>query len=496
MAIQQEDITSGAISATRSSNFAVTQTVTYAQSNLTKSLYAIGTVAGMATSDPIAIKDFGTNSATGWADEQDWTIYNQSFTTSIAVSVVSSDTSSYATVTNASISIGDLVGVYGAGSWSTSGAMSNSRTEPVTVGAQNSALVAGGSNSVTYSNTTELFNGSSWSTSLGVLSSAKYSSIAAGSQNAAMIAGGYTGGATDVTELFNGCVWSTSGVLSISKYIAAGAGSQNAALIAGGRTTAFTNATELFNGSVWSTSGVLSAAKQQLAGAGSQSAALVAGGTSIAVTNATELFNGSSWMTSGVLSIAKYIAAAAGSQNAAFLAGGFTATNYTNATELFNGSSWYASGNLSAAKSELRGAGSQSSGLVAGGRTSAGGILSATELHNQTLFRKIVNSQDLKSASNVGVAFDVSSLTLSVKINGYIDNINVTSSNSSITTAAQWVSKWVTLPRFGPNAASTSSVVVKSVIEPEDFVVGYAISRTQMQVFSGNLFSKDRIGGW
>ena len=320
--LQQSDISSGAISFSRNSNFAVTTTVTYAQSNLTKTAYSLGTVAGMAASDPFALKELGSGN-TNWSDEQDWTAYNQSFTTSIPVVHTTSGTSSYTLSTNASISVGDLVGIYGAGSWS------------------------------------------------------------------------------------------AGALLSISKDYPSGAGSQNATFIAGGRTSS--------------------------------------GPTQ--PTDATELFNGSSWSTSGVLSVAKYAFAAAGSQGAGLIAGGHDGTSRS----------------------------------------------AASELHNQTLYRKIVNYQDLRSACSVGVAFDISSLTLSVKFNGYIDNVNVTSSNISITDTPQWVGKFVTLPRFSPNTATTnnpSSVVVKSTVTSEDLLVGYAVSRTQMQVFTGILFSRDRIGGW
>ena len=500
MKIQQEDITSGAISFSRSSNFAVTTTVTYAQSNLTKSPYSLGTVAGMSESAPISIKDIGSGN-TGWVDEQDWTIYNQSFTTSIPVVHTTSGTSSYTLSTNASISVGDLVGIYGAGSWSIGGVLSIAKDRLAGAGSQNAGLVAGGATSpAIFLNSTELFNGSSWSTS-GALSEAKGQLAGAGSQNAGLVAGGATVNSSSFlssTELFNGSSWSTSGFLSVAKGRLAGAGSQNAGLVAGGTTSAVlrTNATELFNGSSWSASGVLSAAKNSPGAAGSQNAALLAGGDTSNLTNATELFNGSSWSASGVLSAAKDGFAGAGSQNAGLISGGATGT-ITEVTELFNGSSWSTSGALSEAKSLLAGAGSQNSGFVAGG--DYGLYTDVTELHNQTLYRKIVNYQDLRSACNIGVAFDVSSLTLSVKFNGYIDNINVTSSNIAVTTAAQWVSKFVTFPRFSPNTSTTnnpSSVVVKNSIDSEDLVVGFAISRTQMQVFTGNLFARDRIGGW
>ncbi len=283
----------------------------------------------------------------------------------------------------------------------------------------------------------------------------------------------------------------------VTKTQPAGMGSQNAAVLAGGSNFSFT---ELFNGATWTASGNLSSEKQTSAGAGSQNAGLNVGGVTGAGNTIalTELFNGSAWAASGYLLTAKGDVNALGSQTAAMMAGGSTTTAYSRASELFNGSSWCANSPLNAIRGLGQTGGSQSAGFIMGGYNGTS-FLNSTELHNQTLFRKIVNSRDLRCATNVGVAFNVSSLTLSVKINGYIDNINVTSSNANITTELQWVDKWVALPRFAPNAATTNnppSVVVKSVVEPEDFVVGYAISKTQMQVFTGILFAKDRIGGW
>ncbi len=496
--IRQADILSGAVSFTKSSTFAITTTVVYAQSNLTKSAFSIGTVAGMGATDPIAIKEQGDGN-TNWSDEQDWTIYNQSFTTTIPVSNVAGGVAVYTTSTNASISIGDLVGIYGPGTWSLSSGVLNQpyRLYLASAGSQRAALVAGGSTGSGDTSTTELFNGATWVVGSN-LSIAKEGLIGAGSQNAALVAGGITSAITNATELFNGATWSTSGVLSVAKQLAASAGSQNAALVAGGITSAITNATELFNGATWSTSGVLSVAKQQLAGAGSQNAGLVAGGLTSGSTNVTELFNGSAWTIGGILSIAKYASGGIGSQNAAMVVGGVTVGTSTNVTELFNGSSWSASGTLSSPNVSMAATGSQSAGMAAAGFPDSGGG-TVTQLHNQTLFRKIVNSADLKNANSIGVAFDVSSTTLSIKFNGYINNINVSSSNALITTVDQWTNKWVVLPRFAPNASTTnnpSSVVSKTTTDPEDFLVGYAISRTQMQVFSGNLYSLDRINRW
>lgn len=491
--IRQNDIYPGSISFTKSSNFSITNAVATPQSNLTASAYSLGTASGMATTDPLSIKEFGTNTNIDWSDEQDWTVYNQSFTNTIPVVNVSASVSIYTTSTNASISVGDLVGIYGPGSWTISGNTNLARYASGAGGQQASALVTGGTTDGNVTLSTELFNGSSWNNTnpLNIFSQ----STVGGSQIAAYA----TGSATN-TQLFNGTIWSFSGNISDTRVSSASGGSQNAGIIAGGITTAVSSKVELFNGSSWSVASSVNLAKQYPSGSGSVSAMFyAAGATQSNINNNTELFNGSSWAFSGNIVVAKFTTMSAGSSSCGIIADGSTSVGATptNQTEHFNGSNWYSSTLSNGSKRFVTGTGSQNATVLIGGLTA--GATSQTELYNQNIYRKIVNMTDFRSAQNIGIAFDVTSTTLSVKFNGYIDNINVTSSNSAITTVAQWINKFVTLPRFSPNASTTnnpSSIIVKSVMEPEDFLIGWAISRTQMQVFNGNIFNHDRIGGW
>jgi len=509
--IRQADIYPGSISLTKGNNFAITGTVTYAQSNLTKTSYAIGTVGGMASTDPIAIKEWDTtNSPNGWSDEQDWTAYNQSFTTVIPVTTVAGGIASPTTSANASISIGDLVGIYGAGSWSTAGNLNSAKARVLGIGSQSSGLIIDGMNDSGNSiSTTELFNGSIWS--LG--SSTVFTRIwvnGTGSQNSALIAGGSTDNSLEpvtTTEIFNGAAWSNASAnLNTGVYAAGSAGSHNAGLIVGGNTTSGrSKSTELFNSSSWSVSGAMSLERMLLSAFGSQNSAMIASGRTgvdTTVSNLTELFNGSTWSKNGNLITARYGAGSMGSQNAAMIASGSTGSSTAVAfsSELFNGSTWFAGSDITTKRTFVGSAGGPNAGLVAGGCTAAVvPHLTVTELHNQTLYRKITNIENYKMSNNIGIAFDVTSTTLSVKFQGFINNINVTSSNSAITTATQWVDKWLVLPRFYPNASTTnnpSSVLVKASVEADDLLIGRAISRTQIQVFAGNIYSFDRIGRW
>jgi len=491
--IRQADIYPNAISATKASSYAITSSVFTAQGNLTKTAYAIGTVGGMASSDPISIKEYdGFGANFGWADEQDWTVYNQSFTTVIPVTTSGSVVTSL-TIANASISIGDLVGIYGGGAWSLSGSLNTARNQMASAGSQNAALVAGDLSVAT----TELFNGSAWSFS-APLSVAKYYTACGGTQNAAFAAGGTTLSAPlNDTVLFNGSTWRNSGTMNTARLRLAGFGSANAAVAAGGLTTGNSNVTEIFNGALWFTSGALSgAARVDLLGCGTQTAGLVTGGQTTVALNIVELFNGSSWSFAPLLQNPRFNHSCFGTQNAAVVAAG-TSTLALATTEIFNGSAWQAVAVMSQTKSRPGTAGSQNQGLAAGG--SIGGASALTELYNQNIYRKITTMDAYKNAVNVGIAYNVTSLTLSVKFNGYVDGVNVTSSNVVVTTAAQWVDGWVVLPRYSQNASTTnnpSSIIVKPTIEADDLLIARAISRTQMQVFFGNIFGFDRIGRW
>lgn len=311
---------------------------------------------------------------------------------------------------------GDFIGIYGTGTWASSGSLLIAKFGMASGGSQSAAFVAGGSTDGALTNATELFNGSAWYAS-GILAAANAESGGAGSQNAGIVAGGFGTGAVvfNTTQLFDGSTWSTSaGVLSISKYVSVALGTSSATLLTGGFVAAAASNTELFNGSTWSSGSALSIAKYSSAGAGSQNAGMITGGFTSAVTNATELFNGSAWSMSAVISAAKYRAGGAGSQNSALIAGG-TTSGKTNVSELFNGSVWSASGNIATARELASGAGSQKLGMIAGGQTATSS--NGTELHSQSIYRKL-NFSNVASANNIGMAYNasVSSLTASLML--------------------------------------------------------------------------------
>ncbi len=501
--VRNSDILPGAISFTRVGNMVLTTTVVYLQAgNSAVTQYSLGMSTAWAPSDPLQIKESGNASTTGWAEEQDISLYNCAFTTVIpwfdGSSGVVVPTTAATTITT-----GDLIGIYGAGTWSASGSLIVAHNNGASAGSQNSALIVGGGDGAgTTASSTELFNGSTWSTSgdAGVL---RASGAGAGSQNAAVAAAGVVSTPSANTELFNGSIWATSGSLNVARRYVEGAGSQNATVIVSGQNAAGNNisSTELFNGSTWSTSGDSSLSRYYASAIGSQNAGLITGGFQSAPVTKTELFNGSTWSTAGDLLVSRYNSACAGSQNSGLVMGGIRSAASMSSAELFNGSAWYTSGNLIVARYEAAGSGSQNTGLVTAGEDS--GHLVSTELHNQTLYRKLTYN-NFREAKNIGIATDIVGTSLNVKIVGYINNMAVTSGNASITEPAQWATAgsggyYAVLSRFSPNINTTNnptSIIVKASVEADDYLVGQVISQTEMLVFNSNVFAKDNIGNW
>jgi hypothetical protein len=107
-----------------------------------------------------------------------------------------------------------------------------------------------------------------------------------------------------------------------------------------------------------------------------------------------------------------------GSQSAALVAGGFSAIEIST-TELFNGSTWAASTNINTARRLCANAGSQNAGLIAGGPAS-----DTTELHSQTLYRKMYSGH-IPDAKKIGVLLNTNTVLLqgqSITVNFYPAN--------------------------------------------------------------------------
>lgn len=495
MAIQQQDITTGAISMTKVGNFTITTTVLYLQGNVSATAYSIGSSTALSTNAPLQIKESGSDS-NGWAEEQDITLYNVAFTTTIPWLDVSPGVVTPTTGT-ASISNGDLIGIYGSGSWATGPTLNISRGLAPVMGTQVASLLSGNGFDVS-----EFLNGSAWI--LGPLNSGAQKNYFAGTgaQNAALVVGGETaGGQNNQTEVFNGAGWAASSNMIVSRTnLGAGGsfGSIVATVVLGGNNVI--SSSETYNGTAWSAGPSMSLVRQFCLGLGSINAGLVTGGSTAGTgaINVTELFNGTSWVVSGILASGRYAGASMGTQNAGMVNSGVTATLNISSTELFNGSVWSTSAAASTSGSS-GGSGAQEASVIAGGGNLLSAKLTSCQFHNQNLYRKLTYN-NFREAKNIGVATNVGSTTCTIKIYGYVSDVNMTSSNILITTAAQWAAgNYAVLSRYSPNAAGTSSpgsIIIKATLEADDYLVGQIISRTQMIVFNNNIYNIDNIGNW
>ena len=97
-------------------------------------------------------------------------------------------------------------------SWSAGGSLSTARKYLAGCGLQTAGLAFGGE-TTTYSAATEEYNGSSW-TAGGNLSTARYSPSGAGTQTAGLGFGGYTGTNTNATEEYDGSAWTAGGTMA------------------------------------------------------------------------------------------------------------------------------------------------------------------------------------------------------------------------------------------------------------------------------------------
>lgn len=367
----------------------------------------------------------GNGSPVGRADSANpGAIYIDNYTGQLWVALTAGDPATwrpyFQDITNniridADVQDGDLIGIFGRGSWATTGSMSVGKSHASMAGTVNASFVAGGYDQAgAVLSVAELFNGSIWSLASN-LSVSKGQMASCGSQNAGLVAGGATTTNTNATELFNGSSWAISGVLSTSKVpVGGGIGTQNAGLVAGGFMVAAVSVTELFNGATWSIGSNLLFARSYSAPAGSQNAGLISAGYTTTNVNSSELFNGSAWSKGPVLTSRRHLAGA-GSQNAAWAGGGFISAS-TSLCEIFNGSSWSATGVMTGNKASAAGSGSQNGGLVAGGETGTGtGRTRISEIHSQSTYRKLTYNSS-QCALNIGMAYNVTTTSLTASV--------------------------------------------------------------------------------
>lgn len=482
MAVQQSDIIDGGVAITNVERYKINAGAEL-EGTTTALTYSIGSGVG---GTPLQIKSFGSSN-TGWIDEQDIELFNQSFTGVIQVSTA---TSGVVGITTATLSVtnGTIIGIYGAGSWATQSATLNQiKGDFGSAGSNNAGIVMGGLTAATSeSNITELFNGSAW-----VLTTVLPVSIAdmgsGGSQNAAWVAGGVTGvGLTpqSSSQLYNGNSWVTSGVLSQSQSFMASAGGQHSALVVGGAQGTGTS-TSTFNGSTWTSVSFPLVSVSSHSGTGSQMAAIIAGNNAGASTSA--IFNGSSWNIAPNMNNVKYRATMGGTQNTAWSTGGVVGGTTLSATELFNGAVWIVSGSLNTTRQVLGGFGSPNAGSIWGGQNSSTGYFNSGELHTQTTYRPMT-WENVRCATNVGIALGVSGSTCNVKLQGFAQNMSISSTAGN----------YYVITKNSSNTTTTASFqTFKTVADVEDWIIGtVGTVTTSLNTYNNPILAFDENKNW
>jgi serine/threonine-protein kinase PknK len=259
------------------------------------------------------------------------------------------------------------------GSWSSGGALNNSRSEQQgTFGLQDAAIVVG------QGNITESYNGTSW-TEVNDLNTPRSRGTAVGIQTAGIAFGGvgdpttpFPDATVAINESWNGTSWTEVGDLPVAKADYAGLGTQTAALsIMGSRGTP-TTTVESWDGSAWTLGTATNSGRTNQAASGIQTAGLTYGGNNPGPTLRafTESWNGTSWTEVGDLNTARVSLSGAGPNTAALAFAGGTPPA-TGATESWDGTSWTEVNDLATARGAYQsGAGTgNTSALLAGAGT-------------------------------------------------------------------------------------------------------------------------------
>lgn len=308
---------------------------------------------------------------------------------------------------------GDLVGIFGAGSWNASGNISVSKYGLGSFGSQNAGVIAGGTNNdiVTF-NTSEIFNGSVWTASSNINVS-RFDLAGCGGQNSGLVAGGITSTATGASDNFNGSTWSVIATLNTARSSLGVSGNPSAALSTGGINGATRlNTTELYNGSTWIASNNINISRQFFPSIGAQNASVITGGITPSSLSSTETFNGSTWNFSGNLINATDRMGGSGTLNAAIISNG---NGLSAPSEIYNGSTWIANGFPSSIKIKTVMGGSVASSFLTGGGLGGSNLSNLTFLHNQNTYRKLTYNS-IAGALNIGMAYNTSNTSLTASV--------------------------------------------------------------------------------
>ena len=203
----------------------------------------------------------------------------------------------YKEIKGATVQTKDTDPVVNAGSWSSGGTMNTTRAEGGGAGIQTATLAFGG-NTPSFTANTESYDGTSWTELNNMSSPVAYLQGAGVVYTAALGVGGHrTTAATALTELWDGTNWTEVADLNSARSFGGSNGSSTSALIYGGVDPSYppqTTKSESWNGSSWTEVSDLNTGREGIAGFGvNNSNAIGAGGSG--TPTAVESWNGSSW---------------------------------------------------------------------------------------------------------------------------------------------------------------------------------------------------------
>lgn len=336
---------------------------------------------------------------------------------------------------------GDFIGIWGPGTWANASANTNvARDSAISDGSEFSAWMAGGKNAIAALSSTETFNGISWLISANSLLTAPavpgtgnlFNLNGGGSQTAAWALGGQLFAGVvcyGFMQIFNGDTWALgpNGLLA-SSYGASGGTLYSAWHTQGTQVGLSPTAplAEYYNGSTWTQivgNLALPSAIIGQKGIGTNNSNIICGGAisfSGAAFSYSMVFNGYQYVYGAFLNNARVDHQISGSTLNGLVSGGSNSLGggrtYYLSSEFYNGCTWGVGNNLSiSVRAKGVSSGSRNIGMVAAGTTDGTTKLSSTELHTQSIYRKL-DFTNAMGAMDIGIAYGVQNINYTASI--------------------------------------------------------------------------------
>lgn len=394
---------------------------------------------------------------------------------------------------------GDFIGIYGPGTWTNASAATNvARDSTVSGGSEFSAWMAGGQTAVAALSSTETFNGTSWLMSANSLLTAPATPgtgellnlHGSGSQSAAWALGGtiFAGTAYSFMQTFNGETWTLSSAVGLT---ITSKGASGGTLYSAWNMLGDFNGLngEYFNGSSWlriPLNGIFITIGRNK-GNGTSNSHFATGGaisSSGSAYSYTFAYNGFAYFVSNYLNNPRVDHLASGSTLNTLISGGSNdlggGRTYYTSSEFYNGCTW-GTGNPLSISVRARGAnsGSRNMGMIAAGTTNGTTKLSSTELHTQSIYRRLDFTKSL-CAIDIGMAYGVT-------------NANYTASNMTgdIITHRVPYKRFFGFNRhqhYSSNFYLESPRAINSIVANVDGTMTVVVATSNLEITKGMLF--------